>query len=285
MNTNVDWKDDRQLEHVLRLYTKQGLQRLEILSFMERDFSEYQWSLRTLDRRLRHFSIYRSDRNVNPQELRAAVESELNGPGQLLGYRAMQNVIRQKHNLNVPRAAVHDMMYTIDPDRLKERRPGSKRRARKKGNFTTKGTNWTHSLDGHAKLMGYQRDTFPIAIYGCIDTASRKIIYLKAWTGNSDPKIVAKWYFDYLNEKRIIACNLRMDKGTETGDMATLHAYLRGLQGEANPVDTIIYGPSTSNQVSFFLYSIHNRCPDTIKEGLHVYVYPLTILLLEWGHI
>ncbi len=123
MNEQAGWKENRELEDALRLYTRQGLQREEVLSFVQRDFPEYPWSLRTLDRRLRHFSIYRSDRNANLQDLRSAVESELNGPGKLLGYRARQNVIRQKYNLNVPRAAVHDMMYTIYLDRLKERRP------------------------------------------------------------------------------------------------------------------------------------------------------------------
>ncbi len=36
---------------------------------------------------------------------------------------------------------------------------------RVKGDFTTRQTNWVHILDDHAKLMGYQRGTLPIAIY------------------------------------------------------------------------------------------------------------------------
>ena len=32
------------------------------------------------------------------------------------------------------------------------------------------GPNWVHSLDGHDKLMGYQNSTFPLAIYGCLDS-------------------------------------------------------------------------------------------------------------------
>ena len=56
----------------------------------------------------------------------------------------------------------------------------------------TRGTNWVYSLDGHAKLMGYQRDTFPIAIYGCIDTASRKLLWIQAWTSNPNPELVGR---------------------------------------------------------------------------------------------
>ena len=55
-------------------------------------------------------------------------------------------------------------------------------------------------MDGHDKLMGYQNSTFPLAIYGSIDTASRKILWLKIWTGNADPKRIARWYLEHLYE-------------------------------------------------------------------------------------
>ena len=45
-------------------------------------------------------------------------------------------------------------------------------------------------MDGHDKLMGYQNSTFPLAIYGCIDTASRKILWLRVWNTNSKPEII-----------------------------------------------------------------------------------------------
>ena len=41
-----------------------------------------------------------------------------------------------------------------------------------KGHFTTKGSNFVHSIDGHDKLMGYQNSMYRLAIYGCIDRAS-----------------------------------------------------------------------------------------------------------------
>ena len=90
----------------------------------------------------------------------------------------------------------------------------------------TKGPNWGHSLDGHGTLMGYQKSMFPLAIYGCLDSASRKILWLKLWTTNSDAKIIGRWYFDHLHETKMIAQNLRIDKGTETGEMLTMHAFL-----------------------------------------------------------
>ena len=53
----------------------------------------------------------------------------------------------------------------------------------------------------------------------------------------------------------IISSKLRIDKGTETGKMATMHAFLRKHHGDMDPIDTVIYGPSTSNQVCFIALS------------------------------
>ena len=98
--------------------------------------------------------------------------------------------------------------------------------------------------------MGYQNNTFPIAVYGCLDTCSRKVLWIKVWNSNSDPKLSGRFYLDYIYEKKIIASRLRLDKGTETGVMATMHAYLRQGHGDMKPEDTVIFGKSTSNQVT-----------------------------------
>ena len=228
---NDQWKDDARLRNDLELYIAQGLHRHEILDFLERDFSQYAWSLRTLDRRCGYFGIRRHDEAVTMDQLRTAVQNELDGPGKLLGYRAMHVKIRQVYKLNVPRQAVHNMMYDLDPHGLENRALANRKRNRLKGSFVTKGPNWVHSLDGHAKLMGYQKSTFPLAVYGCLDSASRKLLWLRIWTTNSDPKVVGRWYFEHLYETKMIAQNLRIDKGTETGEMATMHAFLMSELG------------------------------------------------------
>ena len=112
------------------------------------------------------------------------------------------------------------------------------------------GTNWVHSLDGHDKLMGYQNSTYPLAVYGCLDSASRKILWLRIWVSNSDPNLIGYWYLQHIFETKKISSYLRLDKGTETGTMATIHAFLHQYSYEGDPCDTILYGPSTSNQVS-----------------------------------
>ncbi len=50
----------------------------------------------------------------------------------------------------------------------------------------------------------------------------------------------------------MISKHLRLDKGTETGHMATIHAFLSQGDVDAHdhqPEDTVHYGPSTNNKV------------------------------------
>lgn len=47
----------------------------------------------------------------------------MDGPGKLLGYRALHKKLRQVHELNVPRDVVYAVMYNVDPVALEERAP------------------------------------------------------------------------------------------------------------------------------------------------------------------
>lgn len=71
--TNSSWKAD------LRNYIKQGLKRLEILDYMVRDCPSYQWSLRTIARKLNVLNIRYADTNVNVEAVKEAVKQELEG--------------------------------------------------------------------------------------------------------------------------------------------------------------------------------------------------------------
>lgn len=73
-------EDDERLQEYLENYVRQGLQRKEILDFVIRDFSEYTWSLRSLDLRLRHFNIYYNREDVPDAEVKSAIKVELEGP-------------------------------------------------------------------------------------------------------------------------------------------------------------------------------------------------------------
>ena len=145
------WKEELKLREKLKDYVTEGLRREEILDFMLRDFDFYAWSIRTSDRHLRYFDIRYTDSDVTVDKVE--------GPGRLLGYRAMQKKLRQVHDLRVPQDLVHAVMYNVDLVALEDRAPCFKRK-KKKGYFTMRRTNWVHSLDGHDKLMGYQNSSY-----------------------------------------------------------------------------------------------------------------------------
>ena len=71
---------------IWKVYVKQDLRRKEMLAEIE--YSQYLWSFRTLDRRLRHFNIYYIDKDVKAAQVKCAVGEEIDGSGKLLGYNA-----------------------------------------------------------------------------------------------------------------------------------------------------------------------------------------------------
>ena len=51
----------------------------------------------------------------------------------------------------------------------------------------------------------FVKDTFPLAVYGLQDVFSGRILFLKLWTSNSDPRLIGKWYLQHIyNSQGII---------------------------------------------------------------------------------
>ena len=133
---NSEWHNDDALREDLQKYVRQNLRRNEILDFVEADYPMYAWSLRSLCRRLQYFDIKFTDYEVDLGEVQSAVDKELEGPGKLLGYRAMQQKVREVHGLNVPRDLVYAVMGEADPEGLEARGGvGKPNRPRRKNAF------------------------------------------------------------------------------------------------------------------------------------------------------
>ena len=66
------------------------------------------------------------------ETVQTAVQKELNGPGKLLGYRALNQEIRMQDEVQVPRNLVRKMLQNEDPEGLAFRRPSSKVKEKKK---------------------------------------------------------------------------------------------------------------------------------------------------------
>ena len=118
---NSDWEDNNDLNNDPAKFVSLNLKRMEILDFLRKDYPMYAWSLRSLARRMQYFGIQFTDYDVEVNDVEAAVEKEISGPGKLLGYEAMHKRIREIHGLNVPRDLVYMVMAKVDPRGLEER--------------------------------------------------------------------------------------------------------------------------------------------------------------------
>lgn len=108
----------------------------------------------------------------------------------------------------------------------------------------------TRFLEGRTIIGRTRYGAKPLDSYGCIDTCSRKLLLVKVWMTNNDPNVIGRFYLEHLFNTKVMASIIRVDKGAETGVMATMHANLCQQHGdEMVPIETIIYGPFTSNQV------------------------------------
>ena len=259
MASAESWKDDEGLAEDLRSYVCQNFHRSEILDFMLSDYPWYKWSTATLDRQLRFFEIFYIDVDTSVDTVKEAVEKEINGPGKLLGYRLLNQKLRNEHKIKGPRHLVLNVMRDIDPDGIESRRIGKKLQMRKRP-FISDGPGWLFSLDGHDKLMGFRNCTFPVAIYGCMDTFSRYINFLFVWDSNSNPHTIGLRYIEHLHETRKLPFSIRMDHGTETGKLAAIHAFLRGKIGDMeDAAECVVYGPSTSNKIERWWRDLHEK--------------------------
>ena len=115
------WQEDIELKDDLQKYVESNLQRKEILDFVKEKYPLYAWSLQTLCHRLKHFGISYIDYNTYLDHVEEAVREEMDGPGRLLGYRALHKKVREVHGLKVPRNLVYAMMENVDSSGLEER--------------------------------------------------------------------------------------------------------------------------------------------------------------------
>ena len=83
-------------------------------------------SLSTVARRLRAFEINYINYDTDLDTVKNAFQTEVNGPGKLLGYRAMNLKLRTEHGIQVPRHLVYNIMMDMDPEGLEERKKEKK---------------------------------------------------------------------------------------------------------------------------------------------------------------
>lgn len=107
------------------------------------------------------------------------LETDIVRSGQLHGYRWMHLRCLQ-NNLVVTQSIVRELLSYLDPSGVEIR----KRKRLRRRQYHNKGPNYLWHVDSYDKLKPYG-----ICINGCIDGFSRHIIWLRAGSTSSDPKV------------------------------------------------------------------------------------------------
>ena len=119
--------------------------------------------------------------DASSETFQAVVQKELNGSGKLLGCRALNQKLRMQHELQVPGSLLHKLLENKYPEGLYFA-AHLHQRMREKAISLLRVRLMLYRemlyLQGHEKLGGYQNLTFPLGIYGCLDTYSRKMLFL-----------------------------------------------------------------------------------------------------------
>ena len=92
---------------------------------------------------------------------------------------------RSVHRVNETRDQTYTAMTDVDPNGLENAKPILKKKKAKDA-FSSVGTHWVFSMDGHDKLNGFPKNTFPLAVYRCIDRAIQKPMLVGIWTHRID---------------------------------------------------------------------------------------------------
>ena len=124
--------------------------------------------------------------------------------------------------------------------------------------------------------MRYQQSTFPLVLYGHTDAASHKVVWLRILTDNFLIKKIARWYFDDFFEKKIVVARLRTDKGSESGNITSMHTFLRGdRDGLEDHSGSVISGKSTANEIKRWWRHLH----DSFEKYLNSFITDVSIIL------
>ena len=176
---------------------------------------------RTLKRRLKDYGLKRLDA-VNDdlvQRVRDLILLEIcTGPDSLSGYRTMWHVLLLRHHIHVPRRLVESLLREVDPRWVELR----KRRCLHRRTYVSPGANFCWHIDRYDKLK-----PFGFSIHGCVDGFSRRILWLEVQRSNKNPRLMARYFLDYVKAVHGCPALVYTDRGTENGLIAAMQCHLR----------------------------------------------------------
>lgn len=164
-----------------------------------------------------------------------------------VGFRTMWRLLNMTDGIIATQETVRLALGVID-------RHGVENRSRRRLNrrcYYSGGPNFCIHIDGYDKLKPYG-----IAIHGCVDGFSRKILWLTASQTNNNPRNVAHNFVKHLKKYKRLPRMVRTDAGTEN---VIIHRIQMGLRfphvDNVAGINSVTIGRSTANQRIEMLWS------------------------------
>ena len=121
--------------------------------------------------------------------------------------------------------------------------------------YIAAGPNYIWHVDGNDKITPYG-----FGISGAIDGFSRHIIWLNVYTTNSDPAVIAAYFYSSVSKASGCPKLVRVDAGTENTIMKEIQYSLLG-NGRNGMQRSFIEGRSTLNQrIECFWSHLRKQC-------------------------
>ncbi|XP_063955289.1 uncharacterized protein LOC135154065 [Lytechinus pictus] len=234
-------------DHLISLYFNLGMSYKEIIYILAQEHG-IELSERHL-KRILALNNFRRRHYTNLADVVQFIEHELQGSGQLHGYRMMHAKCRQ-NGMHVRKEDVRVILKYLDPEGVAAR---TARRLTRRSYFA-KGPNHVWHVDGYDKLK-----PFGLCISGCIDGYSRKVMWLNVYNTNNDPKLVGGYFLETVMECGGFPCKVRADRGTENGHICAFQNFFHHNYDLERRV--YIEGSSTSNQrIEYWWAFLRKEC-------------------------
>ena len=205
-------------------------------------------SIRQLKRILQRRGLGRRKNRSEIEEVYRAIRRELRGSRSTMGYRQMTRRLLHSHGVIVDKETVRELLKILDPEGVNAR---SRHRLQRR-QYKTEGPNHVWHIDGYDKLK-----PFGFCIHGSIDGYSRRVMWLDVGPSNNDPRIIAQYYTECVQQIGGTARVIRGDCGTENVHVAALQRFFN------NNEQSFVYGRSCYNQrIEAFWGMLRRGCVD-----------------------
>lgn len=245
---------DNEQEHLydlIRSYFFLGLNHDEILLSLGTNHGVVM-GIRTLRRILSRLQLFRRKNQSDLLDVALFLMGHLQTYGGLQGYK-LQHLRCIQEGFVVTQNTVRHLLRILDPLGVQFRQRNRLRRRL----YCNPGPNYMWHVDSYDKLKPYG-----VCINGAVDGFSRKIMWLHAYSTNSNPKLIAGYFISEVEKKGGTAARIRADMGTENGTMEDLQRFLRLEHNDCYATNCFIYGASTHNQriESWWAFLRKNHC-------------------------